>query len=393
MKRRRPGRPAATLAGLLLLSLALRPQIIALGPLVPSIRADLGISAAVAGLLSGIPVLCMGIFAPAGPLVAGIFGPRRAIALGVLVITLLGVLRAIVPGVPGVLVATLGIGIGMGAIGPVLPMVIRLHLPDRPVLGTSSSATGILLGSAASAAVALPLATAFGGWRVALAILAVAGCASVVAWLVLIPADGPGSPAERRLPQLPWRRPAVWAAGVVFALQSTLYYGTTAWLASIYVERGWTQAAAAGLLTTFNVVGLLATPAAALVAGRLGSRRAALAGAAAVSLLGLVGIAAAPDPAFAWTILLAVGTGTFFPIILALPVDLTDHSSDAGAAAALMLLVGYLLTSAAPVVLGFARDASGDFAASVWVLVVAAAILIPASWTLSPARVRGRPGA
>jgi cyanate permease len=62
---------ARFVAALFLVSLALRPQIIATAPLIPSIQADLGISHAVAGLLSAIPVLCMGVFAPAAAYVSG----------------------------------------------------------------------------------------------------------------------------------------------------------------------------------------------------------------------------------------------------------------------------------------------------------------------------------
>jgi CP family cyanate transporter-like MFS transporter len=278
----------------------------------------------------------------------------------------------------------------MGAVGPILPMVVRLRLPRRPVLGTGAYATGILLGSALSAAIAIPLATAFGGWRAALAILAIAGLASAGAWLVLIPADSPSDSSTARLPRLPWGRSTVWILGLVFALQSTLYYGSTAWLANIYVERGWSQAAAASLLATFNVVGLGATIAAPMVADRLGTRRQQLALAASVSLFGLIGIAVAPGPAFAWTVLLGLGTGAFFPIVLTLPVDVAERASDVGAAAALMLLVGYVLAAASPVALGLVRDATGDFGASVWLLVAIAAILVAVSWTLSPERLRPR---
>ncbi len=49
---------------------AMRPQILAIGPLLPLIRVDLGLPAGVAGLLTTIPVLCMGLFAPVGPRLA-----------------------------------------------------------------------------------------------------------------------------------------------------------------------------------------------------------------------------------------------------------------------------------------------------------------------------------
>ena len=52
------------LAALFLGALALRPQLVGVGPLLPEIDDDLDVSHAVAGLLGTIPVLCMGLFAP-----------------------------------------------------------------------------------------------------------------------------------------------------------------------------------------------------------------------------------------------------------------------------------------------------------------------------------------
>lgn len=56
--------PAAILLALFVTTLTLRPQMVAVGPLLPLMRADLGLPAAVAGLLTTIPVLCMSLFVP-----------------------------------------------------------------------------------------------------------------------------------------------------------------------------------------------------------------------------------------------------------------------------------------------------------------------------------------
>jgi cyanate permease len=73
---------------------------------------------------------------------------------------------------------------------------------------------------------------------------------------------------------------------------------------------------------------------------------------------------------------------------LTLPVDVADRPGEIGAAASLMLLGGYSLAAVGPVLLGVARDATGDFAASVWLLVAMAVVLVAAAWTLSPERLR-----
>ena len=68
------------LAGLFLAGFALRPQIVGVGPLIPSIERDLDVSHAVAGLLNTIPVLCMGLFALPAPVLTRRYGSRLALA-------------------------------------------------------------------------------------------------------------------------------------------------------------------------------------------------------------------------------------------------------------------------------------------------------------------------
>jgi cyanate permease len=53
-----------------------------------------------------------------------------------------------------------------------------------------------------------------------------------------------------------------------------------------------------------------------------------------------------------------------------------------------MLFGGYMISGVGPVLLGFARDATGDFAVSLWLLVGLAGLLVATILTLSPARLR-----
>jgi CP family cyanate transporter-like MFS transporter len=89
------------------------------------------------------------------------------------------------------------------------------------------------------------------------------------------------------------------------------------------------------------------------------------------------------------TALLGLGIGAYFPLALTLPVDVADDPGDAASISALMLLVGYLLAAAAPVVLGVVRDATGNFETVIWILVGLAALMIPLALALNPSRLRG----
>ena len=106
-------RRAALLAGLFLAARSLRPQLVGLGPLLPAVRRDLGVSHAVAGL-GTIPVLCMGLFAPPAPFVSGRLGSHRALGASLALIGIFGLARAVAPGAALVILLTFPVGIGMG---------------------------------------------------------------------------------------------------------------------------------------------------------------------------------------------------------------------------------------------------------------------------------------
>ena len=394
------GRPAThrlvpTLVALFVLSLALRPQLVAIGPLLPDVQADLGLSAAAAGLLGTIPVLCMGLFAPLGQSVAARWGARWAVAACLVALGGLALLRAIAWSVPLLLAATLGIGLVVGIAGAIPPIVIRWRVSSAPGLASGVYAAGIFAGSAAAAAAAVPLAVSLGSWREALGVLALVATVPAILWLVLLhPDPATGTSASR--PRLPWRSRTAWLLVTVFGLQSVIYFSLIAWLPSMYIERGWPHQEAANLVAIITGVGLLATLSVVVAADRLGSRRVQLVAVTSSILAGVVGVAALPDLGVAWAIVLGLGLGAVFPLAMTLPVDVAGDPDDVGPAAALMLLGGYLLSATGPVTLGALRDLTGSFEASLVLLVVAAALLIGASLQLSPQRlglgVRPPPG-
>ena len=99
----------------------------------------------------------------------------------------------------------------------------------------------------------------------------------------------------------------------------------------------------------------------------------------------------APELAFAWVVVLGLSLGAVFPLVLTLPLDVADDPARVGSVAALMLLGGYIVSSSGPVILGAARDLTGDFGASLWMLVaiaVALVAVVPAAVARPPAARR-----
>lgn len=195
-------------------------------------------------------------------------------------------------------------------------------------------------------------------------------------------------------PRLPWGRRRAWALALLFGAQSILFYAANSWLPTAYVERGWNAVDAGLLLALMNGVSLVATFGTPALAERRGSRREQLLASAVASLVGLFGIAVAPELAVAWVILLGIGLGAVFPLALTLPVHFAGRARDAGGLAAIMLFGGYVMASVGPWLLGLVRDATGTFDLSLWLLVAVAACLAAACWYFVPAGLaRARGGA
>ncbi len=384
---------ARIFAALVLVGLALRPQVLVVGPLIGDIKADLGMSHAVAGLLGSIPVVCMGILAPLGPVIAGSIGPRLGAAVCVILVGGFGLLRALAPDAIGALLATVGIGVGMAVVGPILAMTVRLRTPDHPAAGTGAYVVGLVIGATVAAAIAVPLAGALGDWRGAVAVISAGAIISLAGWLLLLPPDSGSRRVAPRRPRLPWKRGSAWLLGLIFGTQSVIFYGAVTWLASLYVERGWTASDAAGLVAIVTGMGLFATLAVPAFADRFGTRRSQMAVAGLITIVGAVLLALTPGErpgslvTLLATALIGFGIGLYFPLALTLPVDVASDPEEAASISAMMLLVGYLIASIAPVALGLIRDATGGFEGVAFSFVIVAVLMVILAGALNPKRL------
>ena len=385
--RGRPGTRVGLLLALFAAALALRPQLVGIGPLVPRIQDDLNVSHSVAGLLGTIPVLCMGLFAPPAPHLLRALGTRRAIALALAGIAGFGVARAVAPWTPAVIALTFGVGAGMGLAGALLPIAVKERFADRPGSATGAYATGINLGSALSAALAIPLANALWGWRASLLVFSLATALLLVPWLSLSGGRGHVRP-EVRPPRLPVHSRVAWALVAIFALMATVFYGLNSWLPDAYVEHGWSEGSAGGLIALLNGVSVPAAVVVPWLSDRLGSRRAYLSAASGLLTISLLGAILVRDGGWFWAAGMGIALGTQFPLVMTLPLDAAHRPAEVGAVAALMLGAGYSLGALSPLVLGAFRDLTGSFGTSLWLIVGAASLLWAAVLPLSHERLR-----
>jgi MFS transporter, CP family, cyanate transporter len=368
-----------SLVALFLCGTALRPQLVGISPLFPDLERSLGISHAVTGLMTALPLVCMGAFALTGVPLTRLVGSRTAVSLSLLLLAVAGALRAAVGGAVALVLLTVAIGIGIAVAGAVVPHIVKENFVGHPVRATASYASGIQVGSTISAAVAIPLAMAFGGWQGSLATFAAFTFVVLAVWLVLAPRAGVAVPV-----------PAVAVgklAGIgilasTFALFGAGYYGLITWLPEIYVRQGWSPFAAGALLGVLNIGAMVGGFAVAFLAGARRPSYRVLLALSALFAAGITGFVLLPQGSFLWAIVSGIANGALLPLVLALPLELSSDPVAVARASAIMLGLGYTIAAAVPVVLGGVRDLTGSFAASEvllavtgWTLVVAVTMM------------------
>jgi MFS transporter, CP family, cyanate transporter len=362
-------RPAATLAALFFGAIALRPQIVGIGPLLPAIQESLDVSHALVGLLGTIPVLCMGLFAPPAAYLAARVGTRAGIAWALILIGVFGIARAVSPGAVLIILLTWPVGIGMGLAGALAPVAVKERFSVRPAGPTGIYTTGIQVGSALSAAVAVPLAGWYGGWRWSLALFSLVTCGLAGVWLALTRHESPHERPATRPPRLPWRSGVAWLLVALFSLMASTYYGINAWLPDSYVERGWDTGSAGNLLAVLNLVAIPASLLIPWLSDRVGSRRRWLVAMAMSFLVGVTGFVLLPGAAYAWVFAVGLASGAMFALVLTLPLDIEHDSRRVGALVGMMLGLGYTIGASSPILLGAVRDVTGTFTGSLWLIV------------------------
>ena len=116
-------------AGLLLVSLNLRPSMSALSPVLGAIRRSTGLSAAGAGLLTTLPLVCFGLLAPVAPRLARRRGTGEVL-LGCLLVLFAGiVVRS--TGYFGLFLGTLLIGVSVAVANVLMPGIVKRDFPAK----------------------------------------------------------------------------------------------------------------------------------------------------------------------------------------------------------------------------------------------------------------------
>lgn len=356
-------------------ALNMRPAVASVGPLLHDIRDDLHLDGAVAGLLTALPAICFAAFGSLAPRVAAKFGARHVVAGGMLVLAAALLARAVAPNaVTFILFSALALG-AIASANVLVPALVRGAFPSRigPVTGAYTMAMS--LGTAAVAAVVVPLSHVFGeSWRSGLGIWAVTALLAFVPWL-LVRGDVGAHPA--RLAQRPARQPirlrsspTAWGLAFFMGFQSLSAYSTMGWLPQIYRDAGLSDAYAGGLLAITTGIGIPMALLLPAMAARGNDQRVFAIGLTCLIGVGYLGLGVAPATVpWLWAAVIGVGQCCFPLALVMIGLRVRDGAHTA-ALSGFAQSIGYLIAVAGPIAIGALYDATGGWTVPLAVLAV-----------------------
>jgi CP family cyanate transporter-like MFS transporter len=364
-----------------LLAANLRPALTSVAPLIGQIRTDTGISNAVAGLLTGLPLLAFAVLSPIAPLLAHRFSMERVLLTSLLVLAVGILLRS--AGVVAALflgTAILGAAIAVGNV--LLPSLVKREFPERTGLMTSTYTTALAVSAAIAAGASFPIAHQIGsiGWRGSLALWALLALVAAVAWFPQIRSADPANTStgtSREVTGL-WSSVLAWQVTLFMGLQALGYYVVLTWLPEILQEEVGISAAQAGwMLALAQVVVIPAMFLAPVLADRSPSQYSVVVVAVILTGAGTLGLLVAASTATVfWIILLGLGQGACFSLALTFFALRAPDSEHAAALSGMAQSVGYLLAAGGPFIFGLLRDATHTWTVPLTLLVAVTVCLL-----------------
>jgi len=361
-----PARPAARIALLtaviILTGATLRAPFLAVAPVATAVGSDLGVTAAVVGLLTSIPVLCFAVFSPAA--VALI---RRGGADFALTVTLIGAVAGCLiragGGIALALVGTAVMGMFLAVGNVVIPVIVgREYGAHRAHTMTGVYTSALNVGTMTVTLTTAPLAEGI-GWRGAITVWAVFAIAALACWIPLrglcasfVPRGG-GRPASGVVPGSAWRHGPTLLLAAAFAGQAFAFYGVTAWLPTLLADDGFSGSAAGAIASIFQVAGV----AGSLLLPIVTTRASLLAGVLCVGAGWLVvplGFLFAPAAWFVWCAVGGLAQGAGITVVFIMITRLAPDEHTKAGRSGTVQGVGYAVAAVGPIALGALHDAT-----------------------------------
>lgn len=349
-------------AGIVGIAFTLRLIFASLSVRLPEVVRGVGLSPWETSLLTMLPVLGLGLCAPAAPLLAGRWGAERTLFGALVVIAAATALRASGPAWSLFAFSILA-SAAVAIANVLLPSLVKRDFADRTALLTGLYVMAISGGAAFAAAATVPIEQGLGGdWRMGLAMWTTPVALVALLWLPQLHHDHVIGQAQVKPVKGLWHNRLAWQVALFMGLQSALAFSAMSWLAPILRERGLDPVTAGLVLSVLIVVQLATCLTVPMLAERSGDQRPLAMLLVAGGVAGMLGLLLAPlSGIWFWALLQGLAQGGLFAMALTLVVLRSPDSDVAAHLSSMAQSVGYVPAALAPFLVGLLHDWTGSF--------------------------------
>ncbi|MFG6119942.1 CynX/NimT family MFS transporter [Thalassobacillus sp. B23F22_16] len=370
--------------GVIFVAFNLRPAITGVGPLISSIRIDLGISYGAAGFITTLPLISFAIFSFLAPQLGNRFGYERMVFAG-LVTLMLGISIRYIAAAPTLYTGTALVGIGIAISNVLLPGIIKGRYPGRIGLMTAVYTTSMSIFSAVGSGLSIPLAEGLGlGWEKALFAWVLLALIAAILWVPQL--SRPVKNEDKTIAGLSgppiWKSKIAWQVTIFMGLQSFLFYSLITWLPEIMTGKGLGIAAAGWMVSTMQLAGLPMTFLTPVLADRFRNQRGLIMMIGVLYLTGLTGMLVSTSTGWLTGSVMLMGMGQASSISLALTL-LGLRAANARESAALSGMAqsfGYALAAIGPTLIGMILDVSATVITPIVIFIGILVVMIAAGF-------------
>lgn len=233
-----------------------RTPLTAVGVLQEPIREGVGLSYGAMGLLTTIPVIMYVVSALGISRMKIRFGLPAVMSMGLTALSVGLILRSWC-GAVGLILGTVLIGAGISSVNVLIPAAIKRHFPNHVGAVTGFYSTCMYLASATAAAIAIPVYTMSGSWKLTLCFWLPFAAAAAVLWGLQSKHGLHAGTASRGNLFSLLRRPVTRRLALMMGTQSVIFYGVTAWLPAILTDHGFTAETAGRFTSVYQLGGIL----------------------------------------------------------------------------------------------------------------------------------------
>ena len=346
---------------ILLISINLRPFMVAPGAILANIIKDIELSYNQASILTLLPMLLMGFGAFGVAAFQSIITVRKGLLIALGSLTIGSFLRLSVFNNTTLVLTTALCGVGVAYIQSVLPGMIKAHFPKSIPTVTGIYSAAMMVGGALGAHF-MPVLLELGyNWQASLAWIALPGFIAFVVAVFVVPEMKVALPNRAIVVHL-LRRPRTWSLMAAFGIVNGGYASMVTWLAPFYQKIGWSIGSSSQLIVVMAICQASFAAALPLLIRRTTDRRPWLLATVIMQGIGFAGLVYMPNLyPMLWVGICGAGLGGAFALNMVTALDHIPNPETAGSLAALMQGGGFLIAAIAPLLFAQLHHWTGEF--------------------------------